>query len=168
MPDQRLGAGEGVGRRVVEPRGPERVRVLAVERPTVSVFEEVVVEDRGARRGMGPRPPSRKTIQSPSRSFRHRHAAVRDVRQDLQGPDGRDARVADPRIPGTRIASRCSDRLCPARVGRRDCVQRSASQPPLCGRSGAQVGARERFRADKRVEDADTMETVRKIFAAQG
>ena len=50
-----------------------------------------------------------------------------------------------------------------------DCLQRSAGEQPLSGRPGAAPGAREALsRRQARCEDADTMEAVRKIFAAQG
>ncbi len=70
-------------------------------------------------------------------------AAVRDARQDLQGNDRRDARVADTRVPGARVASRSMDGVRSAGNRGRDRVQRSAGQPALSGRPGAEAGARE-------------------------
>jgi DNA ligase-1 len=42
------------------------------------------------------------------------------------------------------------------------------ASPRYPGSLALRLARVKRYRADKRVEDADTMETVRKIFATQG
>ena len=93
---------------------------------------------------------------------------VRDARQDLQGHDRRDARVADREAAGARGR--------PRRLGRVTCGRSSwsRSRSTICRQSPRYPGglalrfARVKgYRPDKRAADADTMETVRAIYAAQ-
>src|SRR2546423_8139668 len=66
---------------------------------------------------------------------------VRDARQDIQGNDGRIARVADEEIAGTGGGTRRNRRLRAAGVSRGGRLQRSATELDLSGRTRAAVRA---------------------------
>ena len=93
--------------------------------------------------------------------------AIRDARQDLQGHDRRDAGVADRGDFETRDRARRLDRARAPGARRRDDVQRPAGEPALSGRARASFCARQRVPPGQAASEADTMETVRAIFAAQ-
>ena len=87
----------------------------------------------------------------------------------FKGTDGRDARVADARVSGARNASRRSATV----YIRPEIVVEIAfsdlqASPRYPGGLALRLARVKRYRPDKRVEDADTMESVRKIFDAQG
>ena len=69
---------------------------------------------------------------------------LRDARQDVQGPDRRDARMADAAsCSRATIAARRVDRARAARAGGRDRVQRPAGEPALSRRPRAALRARQ-------------------------
>ena len=122
---------------------------------------------RRARGGMGPRPAHRQALEPAPRRARSGDRRVRDARQDLQGTDRRDARMADEGAAGARDPPRRLDGVRAARAGRRDRLQRSAGEPALSRRPRAATRARQALSRRQARREADTMETVRKIFAAQ-
>ena len=65
------------------------------------------------------------------------------------------------------VSARSVDRVCASGVGRGDCLQRPAGQHPLPGRTGTAPGRVKRYRDDKSAADADNMDSVRRIYAAQ-
>ena len=96
-----------------------------------------------ARRRMGPRPPPRVAEQPPPRRApRQRAGRVRDARQDLQGPDRRDAHLADRASARARDGARRLGRARPPRARGRDRLRRHPDQHPLSGRRRAALRAR--------------------------
>ena len=73
----------------------------------------------------------RLAVQPAPRRARPGERRLRDARQDLQGPDRRDARVADARAPRARDAPRRVDGVRAPRAGGRDRLQRRAGKPAL-------------------------------------
>src|SRR5262249_55765591 len=66
---------------------------------------------------------------------------LRDARQDLQGADRRDPRMADARAAGARGAARRVDGVCAPRAGGGDSIQRRAEQFAIPRRHGAALRA---------------------------
>src|SRR5687768_2988772 len=92
---------------------------------------------------MGARAAQGMAFQSAPRCARPRGRRIRHARQDLQGTDRRDARVADARIPYPGSPSRRSHRPRAPGARGRDRIQRSAGKPALSRRARAALCARE-------------------------
>ena len=121
---------------------------------------------RRARRGMGPRATPWMAEQPPPRRARPGGGWLRDAREDLQGHDRRDARVADRAPAGARDA--------PRRASPCSCAPSSSSRWPSTGCSRARairaaspcasLASRDTG-PTRRPGDADTIGTVRAIHA---
>ena len=85
---------------------------------------------------------------------------VRDARQDVQGPDRRDARVADRGAARARDRPRRLRRARAARARRRDRVRRRAASPRYPGGVALRFARVLRYRPDKRAGEADTLDAV--------
>src|SRR6185503_18619597 len=97
---------------------------------------------RGDRRRVGPRPASREALQPAPRGARSR-GRLRHARQDLQGHDRRDARMADARVPRSQDRRRRLGRAAAPRAGGRDRVQRHPEEHAVPGRPRVAPRARE-------------------------
>ena len=137
-----------------------------------------VAEDQGraharsrrARGRVGQRPAARLAQQSASRRARSRRR-LRHARQDVQGPDGRAARVADGEA-ARRSRSIPTARGYVVEVRPELVVEIAFNELQASRRYPGGLALRfarvVRYRPDKRPEDADTIDTVRAIAAAQG
>src|SRR5882762_6670773 len=96
-----------------------------------------------ARRGVGSWPAQRMAVEPASGRPRRSRGRVRDARQDIQGHDRRNARLADRSDAGARDLSRRMD--CPRAAGtrRRNRVQRPAGQSALSRGTGVALRSRE-------------------------
>lgn len=109
--------------------------------------------------------------QPPSRRPGRRGARARslgDARQDLQGPDRRDARLADHGTPRPRGRTRLVHRAGTAGTGRGDRVRRRPAQPRYPAGLALRFARVLRYRPDKSAAEADTVATVREIAATEG
>ncbi len=123
-----------------------------------------------ARRRVGLRPPPRLALQHPPRRpRRQKRRVLRHARQDLQGHDRRDARLADRAVhrarprPGRPSTTTTSSSVRPEQVVEIafDGLQRSTRYPGGMALRFARVV---RYRDDKTPDQADTIETVRELF----
>ena len=97
----------------------------------------------GARGRVGLGPPPGLAEQPASRRARSGRRRIRDAGQDVQGPDRRDAGVADAGAAGARSRPRRLRRARQAGTGGRDRVQRHPGQPALSRRHGPALRAGE-------------------------
>ena len=166
-------------RRTRSPPGHEGVVVKALDAPYAAGRRgaglgqgEAGAHPRpGRARGrVGQRPPRGLAVQHPPRRPRPRTTRrLRDARQDLQGDDRRDARLADRALHRARRPRRRSAtlrRARAARAGRRDRLRRAAAlhaATPAAWRCASPGCVR--YRDDKTADEADTVETVRRSSA---
>ena len=122
--------------------------------------------DPGGRAGQ--RPALAVAVEPPPRRARCGERAVRHARQDVQGPDRRDAAVADRQAARARGVERRLDGLRAPGAGGRDRLQRRAgvaalSRPasPCASPASSATGRR------SRPSEADTLQAVREIFERQ-
>ena len=102
-----------------------------------------------------------------ARDPERRSRRLRHARQDLQGHDRRAARLADARAAGARGAPRRLHGVRAPGARRRDRLQRRAGEPAVPRRPGAALRARQALSRRQAAAEADTIETVRAIHAAQ-
>ena len=119
----------------------------------------------GARGGMGPRPAQGLALQPAPRRARSGERRLRDARQDVQGHDRRDARVADEGIPRTPHDAPGDATSGPCTCGRSSwsrsrstTCRKARTIPAALALRFARVKG---YRPDKRPEEADTIDTVR-------
>src|SRR3954454_2786167 len=89
---------------------------------------------------MGVGTPAREAVEPAPR--RARAGRVRDARQDLQGPDRRDARMADREAPPARDGPRRPRRLRAAGACGGDRLRRRANEPAVSRRGRAALRPR--------------------------
>ena len=120
---------------------------------------------RGAGRRVGQRPSPGLAVQHPPRRARPRDRRVRHARQDVQGHDRRDARLADRAVhsssrPTAPTATSCTVRPEQVVEIAFDGIQTSSRYPGGMALRFARVL---RYRDDKTADEADTVETVRAL-----
>ena len=95
---------------------------------------------------------------------RTRDRRVRDARQDVQGPDRRDAAPGRPSASSSwTTAATAMGRPRAARTGGRDRLRRRAAQHPLPGRGRPALRPGGALPRGQAADEADTIETVRAI-----
>ncbi len=117
-------------------RGPARL-------PLDEAEARAHARPRGPRGRAGERPPPEVALEPAPRRARRGERAVRDARQDVQGPDRRDARVADREAHVAAGLDRRLDRARAPGARGRDRVLGRAGVAALPGRSRAALRARE-------------------------
>ena len=152
--------GQGA-RRAVRARRAQRVVAQGQAQPHA--------RPRRPRRGMGTRPPQGLAVESAPRRDRSGDRRVRHARQDLQGHDRRDAGVADRGAPE---AARSRATTGPYSVRPELVVEVTfndlQASPRYPGGLALRFARVKGYRPDKKAQDADTMDTVRAIYAATG
>jgi DNA ligase-1 len=151
-------------------RGHEGVLVKSLAAPYeagrrgsgwVKVKRAQTTRPRRARRRVGPRPTPGTPQQPPSRRARPGERRVRHARQDVQGHDGRDARLADREAPRARRGAGGPRRPRPAGARRRDRLRRRAAQLAVSGGLALRFARVKGYRPDKTPAEADTIDAVR-------
>ena len=112
-------------------RGAAWLKVKPVH--TLDLVVLAVEWGHGRRRGLPLQPAPR----------RPRRRRLGDARQDVQGAHRRAAGVADRALPRARDPPRRPRRVRAPRAGRRDRLRRDPDEPPLPGRDGAALRARQ-------------------------
>ena len=104
-------------------------------------------------------------LEPPSRRARPGERRLRDAREDVQGHDRRDARLADGAPARARDGPRGPRRPRAAGARRRGRVRRRADELALSGRVALRFARVKGYRPDKSPSEADTIDTVRAIHA---
>jgi len=126
--------------------------------------------DAGSRRAgcrVGPWAPSGLAEQPPPRRPGPGRRRVRDAGEDIQGNDGRDARLAnDPAARARGRAGRVHGARAP-RAGGRGRFQRRAGKPAVPGGLALRFARVKRYRPDKGAAEADTLATLELSIAGR-
>ena len=172
--DERCGGSAGVPRRRARARprgrhGQVARRAVRGRTPRSRLAEGEAgahARPRRARRRVGARSADGQALEPPSRRARPGERRLRDAREDVQGHDGRDARLADGAPARSRRRAREGHvvHVRPELVVEVafDGVQTSSRYPGGMALRFARVKG---YRPDKSPSEADTIDTVRAIHA---